>query len=66
MIDRPGTSRVYLVLTWSPERQTFTSQAGVPYLVMGQAGLRVALRMLRRHGYDARKGDSSVLVERIR
>lgn len=60
------TVRVYRVQTWSPERSKFTAQRGVKMIVHGQSGLRRSLRLLRDMGYEARKGDSAVLVERIR
>jgi len=54
----------YYVLTYDPERGEYTPQRGVrkgPYTLFG---LRKALRQLEEMGYEARKGDSSVLVYR--
>ena len=54
----------YLVTTYDPETGKFTPQEGVspgPYELFE---LRHALRQLRKIGYDANRGDSSVLVEK--
>lgn len=55
----------YRVLTWDPELQRFTPQAGVRAGPYTQFGLRKALRRLRQTGYSADRRDYSVLVERI-
>ena len=55
----------YEVLTWDADIGEFTPQRGVRRLARGKWGLRRALRQLRGLGYDASKGDSSVLVERL-
>lgn len=55
----------YRVLTWDMDLQKFTRQKGVragPYTLFG---LRSPLRKLRECGYIARRGDPSVLVEKI-
>ena len=56
---------LYYVLTYDPETEEFTPQAGVrcgPYTLFG---LRKALRKLQDLGYDtSRNGGFSVLVER--
>jgi len=56
---------VYQVLTWDAERQTYTPQRGIATPVFGAGGLKRALRELEKHGYSARKGDSSVMIQRI-
>lgn len=53
----------YYVTTWDCEKGEFTPQAGVRKGPCSHWGLRRALRKLREMGYEARRGDSSVLVE---
>ena len=64
MTPRSKVKAKYYVTTWDMDRQEFTPQRGVrtgPYTLFS---LRRALRELRAAGYDARKGDCSVLVAR--
>lgn len=54
----------YYVTTWDTDKQEFTPQPGVrtgPYTLFG---IRKAVRKLRECGYEGRRSDSSVLVER--
>jgi hypothetical protein len=56
----------YTVATYDMELERFTAQKGVkpgPYSLWG---LRRALRKLRALGYEARKGDPSVMVQRTK
>lgn len=53
----------YYVTTWDIDKQAFTPQHGVRKGPWSLWGLRRALRMLRDMGYQARRGDPSVLVE---
>lgn len=56
---------MYAVLTYSPATHAFTPQRGVargPYTLFG---LRRAVRLLRRLGYECRRNDPSVLVMRL-
>jgi hypothetical protein len=55
----------YRVTTWDPEKQRFTPQVGVRAGPWSLWGLRRALRKLRAMGYEGRRGDPSVLVERL-
>ena len=54
----------YYVLTYDWEKEKYTPQKGVrsgPYNIWG---LRRALRLLQKLGYEAHRNDSSVLVVR--
>ena len=55
----------YRITTLDPRTGKYTPQAGIPEYVTGLAGLRRALRGLRAMGYEARRGDYAVKVERI-
>ena len=59
----------YRVRTYDADLEEFTPQADVPEIVIGQLGLRRAIRELRSIGYPAdRSGccsDPSVLIELI-
>ena len=57
---KPG----YYVFTWDAEKQEFNPQEGVEPGPYTQFGLRAALRALRHMGYDAGRGDCSILVEK--
>lgn len=66
MATKPKTlNDVYRVLTWDCEKEKFTPQKGVRSRVHGLGGLRRALRALRNMSYEADRGDSSVLVEKL-
>ena len=56
----------YNVLTWDPcaGHYTVENDLGVPCENVSWSGLRRALKKLRTCGYDARRGDPSILVER--
>jgi hypothetical protein len=55
----------YRVTTWDMDRQEFTPQEGVKSVVHGIGGLKRALRALQDLGYEGRRSDCSILVERI-
>jgi len=57
---------VYSVTTWDADLQKYTPQEGIPSVVRGIAGLRLALRMLREYGYGYGRGDMfCALIKRI-
>lgn len=53
----------YYVTTWDTDAQAFTKQPGVRVGPYSLFGLRRALRLLRKHGYEGHRGDNSILVE---
>jgi len=55
----------YRITTLAPGTGRYTPQIGIPEYVAGFAGLRRALRGLRELGYEARRGDCAVKIERI-
>ena len=55
----------YRITTLAPGTGRYTPQIGIPEYVAGFAGLRRALRWLRGMGYEARRGDYAVKVERV-
>lgn len=59
----------YRVLTWDPNSEEYTPQDGIPELVTGFRGLLMAVRLLKKAGYEAYRthcdSDSSVLIERV-
>ncbi len=53
----------YYVTTWDSDLQMFTPQDGVQTGPYSKWGLRKAIRELRNMGYDARRNDSSTMIE---
>lgn len=63
---------MYRVRTWEPDvvrpcalDDAWTPQEGLPPGPFGKWELRGVLRLLRSMGYEARRGDPAVRVERI-
>lgn len=55
----------YRITTREPGTDWYSPQIGIPEYVTGFAGLRRALRGLQGMGYEARRGDYAVKVERV-